>query len=309
MPELIMLVGLPGSGKSTYAAEYKEKGYHVHSSDQIREELYHDIQDQTHNDKVFQTLHKRIKDDLKRGISCVYDATNLAMKRRIGFLRELKNIKCVKKCYIDLIPIEECKKRNAMRERRVPDEVIDKMVCRFDVPMWYEGWDHIHILTEDEVNYKFSMKELYNFNQDNSHHTLSLSDHMLQTAINISNKVLNSNIKENNKDVLITSALYHDIGKIITKSFINLHGETTEEAHYYGHDHAGAYLYLLKCAYEDYDGLNYKHFYISSLINWHMRPYLGWKQSEKSRKRDRKLIGEEMYQNIMLLHEADVAAH
>lgn len=85
MPELIMLVGLPGSGKSTYAAEYKEKGYHVHSSDQIREELYHDIQDQTHNDKVFQTLHKRIKDDLKRGISCVYDATNLAMKRRIGF--------------------------------------------------------------------------------------------------------------------------------------------------------------------------------------------------------------------------------
>ena len=43
MPELIMLVGLPGSGKSTYAAQYKVKGYHVHSSDDIREELFSDI--------------------------------------------------------------------------------------------------------------------------------------------------------------------------------------------------------------------------------------------------------------------------
>lgn len=40
-----------------------------------------------------------------------------------------------------------------------------------------------------------------------------------------------------------------------------------------------------------------------------MRPYLGWKESEKARERDRKLIGEEMYQDIMILNECDRAAH
>ena len=40
-----------------------------------------------------------------------------------------------------------------------------------------------------------------------------------------------------------------------------------------------------------------------------MRPYLGWKESEKARGRDRKLIGDEMYQDIMILNECDRAAH
>ena len=39
MTEFIMLVGLPASGKSTYAEKLKEKEYHIHSSDSIREEL------------------------------------------------------------------------------------------------------------------------------------------------------------------------------------------------------------------------------------------------------------------------------
>lgn len=43
MVEFIMLVGLPGSGKSTYAEKLKEKGYIIHSSDAIREELTGDI--------------------------------------------------------------------------------------------------------------------------------------------------------------------------------------------------------------------------------------------------------------------------
>ena len=40
MNELIMLVGLPASGKSTWAKEYSEThpDYIVHSSDKLREE-------------------------------------------------------------------------------------------------------------------------------------------------------------------------------------------------------------------------------------------------------------------------------
>ena len=49
--------------------------------------------------------------------------------------------------------------------------------------------------------------------------------------------------------------------------------------------------------------------YIASLINWHMKPMTAWKQSKRCLDRDRKMIGEEMYRDIMLLHEADLAAH
>ena len=40
-----------------------------------------------------------------------------------------------------------------------------------------------------------------------------------------------------------------------------------------------------------------------------MRPYTAWKQSEKALRRDREMIGERMYKDIMMLHEADNAAH
>ena len=88
MLEFIMLVGLPASGKSAYAKGLK-KGYHIHSSDEIRKELTGDEKTQVVNEKVFQVLHKRIKSDLEQGISCIYDATNMSMKRRISFLKEI----------------------------------------------------------------------------------------------------------------------------------------------------------------------------------------------------------------------------
>ena len=99
MAMFIMLVGLPGSGKSTYAEKMRENGFHIHSSDSIREELTGDATSQDKNTDVFNELHKRIKDDLKNGISCVYDATNISMKRRKSFLEELEKYDCKKYAY------------------------------------------------------------------------------------------------------------------------------------------------------------------------------------------------------------------
>ena len=109
MVEFIMLVGLPGCGKSSYAKKLKDEGYIIHSSDAIREELFGDVNSQKDNTKVFDVLHKRIKDDLTKGISCVYDATNMSMKRRKAFLDEISKISCSKKCVLFVVPIEVCK--------------------------------------------------------------------------------------------------------------------------------------------------------------------------------------------------------
>ena len=70
-PKFIMMVGLPGSGKSRQAEQLAEvHNANIHSSDAIREELSGDVNNQDINNLVFKTLHTRIKEDLRNGQSC-----------------------------------------------------------------------------------------------------------------------------------------------------------------------------------------------------------------------------------------------
>lgn len=86
VPEIIMLVGLAGAGKSTYAKTLRGN-YAIHSSDDLRKEMFGDENENSkeNNEKLFTELHKRIKDDLRKGVNVIYDATNLNRKRRIAF--------------------------------------------------------------------------------------------------------------------------------------------------------------------------------------------------------------------------------
>ena len=63
MARLIMLIGLPGSGKSTYAKQYLAD--HIEntmwcSSDTIRKELYGDENIQGNPKTVFEHLHNNV---------------------------------------------------------------------------------------------------------------------------------------------------------------------------------------------------------------------------------------------------------
>ena len=307
MTEFIMMVGLPGSGKSTYADQLRKKGYHIHSSDAIREELTGDINSQDKNTDVFNILHKRVKEDLRNNISCVYDATNMSMKRRKAFLDEIKKYNCQKICMLFATPIYVCKGRNQKRKRKVPEEVFDKMLKSFWVPMMYEGWDSIKINIINGYKYDYPIALTINFDQCNPHHSLSLFEHMHKAGRYIV-RYYNHNLNYHGTN-LAWVALNHDIGKIMTQSFVNSKGEKTKEAHYYGHENVGAYLFLLNELYNRHSVIVADMLYMASLINWHMRPHTAWKQSEKSRERDRKLIGEKMYEDIMILNECDRAAH
>lgn len=313
MTKFIMLVGLPASGKSTVAEYLKNNGFTVHSSDSIREELFADVNAQDNNSEVFSILHKRVKHDLSKGISCVYDATNMSMKRRKVFLDEIKKFDCEKICMLFAISVEICKERNQERDRQVSDEVYDKMLKSFWVPMYYEGWDRIVFITEKNYNYYYPIDKTMNFEQHNKHHQLKLFDHMFQAAKYVCNYSDNEFKKSQRYKNLIAATLNHDIGKLFTQTFVDKKGRITEDAHYYGHESYGTYIYLLSELYSVIDteltSELYDIMYRTALINWHMRPLIVWKQSEKARMRDRKLIGEDMYNDIMLLHEADLAAH
>lgn len=304
MTEMIMMCGIPGSGKTMYAEQLaKEKNYIVHSSDKIREELG-DINDQSKNVEVFETLHKRFKNDLQNGESVVYDATNLNRKRRVAFLKELKNIPCKKICVLAAAPWEVCLAQNFARERHVPEEVMIKMYKNFQMPSVYEGFDEVIVHYEKEewksyygdvVKY---VNSLCDFNQDNHHHKLYLGTHMQSAMGYIIN---NHGIVRYD---LCMAALSHDIGKPCTKSFKDGKGNITEDAHYYNHHNAGSYKSLF-FEYPDYANKEY----IALLIELHMRPYMEWKQSAKAKEKDLQLFGEKIINEVELLHEADKFAH
>ena len=77
----------------------------------------------------------------------------------------------------------------------------------------------------------------------------------------------------------------------------------TEQAHYYNHETVGSYdslFYEMPC---------YK-LYVATLIRWHMQPYF-WERdnNEKMHEKYKKLWGENLYQDLMILHQADKEAH
>ena len=105
MPTFIMMCGLVASGKSTKAQELaREYNATIFSSDTLREEMFNDVNDQGHNQELFTELHRRIKECLCNGKSAIMDATNINYKKRMDFLRQLKNIPCKKICVLMATP-------------------------------------------------------------------------------------------------------------------------------------------------------------------------------------------------------------
>lgn len=302
VPIFVMMCGLPGSGKSTYAKEISKQlfGAIICSSDEIREELCGDKNSQENNEEVFKLLHSRIKEKLRNGENVIYDATNISSKRRRAFLNELKNIPCTKQCIVMATHFEECCDRNSKRDRIVPYEVIERMYKNWNTPYWFEGWDIILVKFKDDfkpINTAESwVYDHINFSQDNPHHSLSLGQHCFIVGTDL----------RNNK-TLYYVGLLHDCGKPFTKSFVNSKGEETDIAHYYQHHCIGAYDSLFFEYPFDITSLD-----ISILINLHMMPYC-WEKNErngeKTRQKYQQLWGDKLYTDVMKLHMADKKAH
>lgn len=299
----IMMVGLPGSGKSTYA-QYLARSFNtkIISSDAIRQECFGNEEFQGENKAVFEILHARVTGALSHGENVIYDATNINYKKRMAFLQQIKSIDCFKICYFMATPYETCLKQNKLRERVVPEEAIERMYKNIYIPQMYEGWDEIQIIRENKelkplVNLFLRMEGLIHISQNNPHHSLTIGQHCLKCADNIIKYFKDKNFEIN--DILVQAAYYHDIGKAFTKTFKNKNGEPTLEAHYYQHHLVSAYLSLS-------DTKETQMLEIANYVQWHMLPF----QIEKSKteKKYIELLGEEFYNNLMILHAADVGA-
>lgn len=303
MATLYVMVGLPASGKSYWARE-KAKPYDVIvSSDSIREELYGDASIQDDPGRVFNIMFQRTRAALHAGRTTFYDATNINAKRRINFLKSLKklfpDLHCI--CVVVATPIDVCQERNSERERVVPTYVIDRMLRQFEVPCKAEGWDEILVVHYESKNtldggidsYRYEYGKIVSEygEQGNSHHTLSLGEHCTKCC-----RLAREYYKENNLPInsdLVYAALFHDYGKVWTA--IYWEKDDYKELHYPNHANVSSYMALTM-------GYN---LHIAQLAGLHMIPYT----DEKCQAAWRARMGEELWEEVQLLHKFDTAAH
>ena len=147
---LIVMCGLPASGKSTYS-EWLASNTHFYRvcPDLIRKELYGDENIQGDGKKVFSIARYQMKELGSIGANVVFDATNIDRKRRVELVKKMRPYYDIIICKWFSTPLLTCKLRNAKRKRQVPEEVIERMYENFRQPEKDEGFD----IVEEIKNY------------------------------------------------------------------------------------------------------------------------------------------------------------
>ena len=141
---LIVMCGLPASGKSTYSQWLAESGiFQRVCPDLIRKELYGDENIQGDGKRVFETAYHDIKEYACLGENVVFDATNINAKRRKELVKEMRPYFDVIICKWFSTPASVCYQRNFYRDRQVPSNVIKRMEDNFEKPTMDEGWDMV----------------------------------------------------------------------------------------------------------------------------------------------------------------------
>ena len=156
---LIMVCGIPGSGKSTWIKEEIAKQSHFSiaiSRDQVRFSMVAEDEEYFSKEKeVFKEFIRQIKTALHDNLveNVFVDATNLNPHSRTKVLRALgKDIKDINMYAVAfVIPTEIALERNSHRTGRefVPEQAILNMKSSYEFPSFEEGFKEIYLIDSE----------------------------------------------------------------------------------------------------------------------------------------------------------------
>jgi len=155
IPELavVALIGVSGSGKSTFAKKYF-KPTEVLSSDYFRGLVSDDENNQQVSAQAFDALYYIAGKRLDLGLMTVIDATNVQKEARASVLQLAHEQNCHAVAIVLDVPEAVCKKRNEKREdRNFDDHVISRQSSQLRRSIKYlqkEGFRFVYVLKGEE---------------------------------------------------------------------------------------------------------------------------------------------------------------
>lgn len=141
---VVLAIGLPGSGKSTW---FKRHNVTPLSSDMMRALLFDDVREQRFQDLIFSNLRAMLKARLiaKRPMNYV-DATNLTPQERQHWIKLAKDYNYEVHAVFFDVPLELCIDRHQRRDRVVPEDAMRRMAAKLKPPSFDEGFAKITVV-------------------------------------------------------------------------------------------------------------------------------------------------------------------
>ena len=136
---MIIMIGLQGSGKSTFYEKYISKDFVRINLDTLKTRYQEKI--------LFDAC-------LKNGDSFVIDNTNPTRADRERYISAAKDKGYHIVAYFMESKIKDCIYRNSLREgkAKVPDKAIAATSNKLEVPSYDEGFDELYFVKNDGVN-------------------------------------------------------------------------------------------------------------------------------------------------------------